>query len=195
MRRRLGALVLVPVLLLALAAPAAAKTPGWEHMRWVPEPLGAGSICGVDYVSMVPTGYVDFWFGPQDGLVAKSVQHWNGTMTFTAASGRSVMLRENDWRYVTDTYYADGTGYSEKARYVGTLEELTASDGKARLADTGTAVIRTENLFLDPQHFMLQVTEAHVSSLTGHTPIRASGFSVEDQGWAKECAFVQAHLK
>lgn len=193
MRRSLAALLLIPVLLVTLAAPAAAKAPGSTHVHWVPEPMGPGSACGVDYVSMVPTGYADFWFAPQDGPVSKSVQHWNGTMTFTAANGRSVTLRENDWRYVTDTYYEDGTGYSETARYVGTLEELTASDSRARIADTGTAVIATENLFAGG--IMIDVTETHVLALTGHVPMRASGFDTKTGGWTKECAFFKAHLQ
>ena len=199
MRRMLVMLVAIPVLAAALAAPVAAKAPGWDysgwaHLRYVPEAMGPGVICGVPYASMTATGYVDFWFEPMAAGVQRSVQHWDGALTFTAADGATVTAHEDDWRFVVDSYRADGTGYTEESRANGLLEELR-STGDRRLADAGQAITRIEYVFPIPGNtFWIEAMSVEVLSLHGTLPMRHSGYDLADGGWNAECAFFQACL-
>ena len=198
MRRMVSALIAALMLVSLTVAGASAATPqdtsGWTHFHWVPTDIPGGFNCGVAFVSEHPTGYVDFWSGPIDSHGRQhSVQHWNGTMTFTGPLGNTVTMRENDWRYISRTYTSDDMStFIEKTTYTGLLEKLTASDGAKALWDRGALMTKTDNVDLGGG--WVQINSMKIRAAVGHLPIRRSGFDLTLGAWNSECAFFAAHL-
>jgi hypothetical protein len=201
MRRRLFTLLVVaPALVAGLAAPAGASAAGndwsgWDHVHWVPTDVGPGLQCGVPFVSMHPTGFVDFWVGRVDAQgVQGQVQHWDGAMEFTGPTGSTVVVREDDWRFVTRTYTsADQSTYRETSRLTGLLEQLIGSDGARRVTDAGSLTMRTENVAVAPGWYVITSLETVQSA--GALPIRRGGYDLDLQGWTRECQYFVDHLK
>ena len=137
-------------------------------------------MCGVPYDTAVSGGWVDFWTGPTQGTTQRTIQHWNGTLTFARIGGRAVTIREDYWLYgVRD--FAAGT---ETDTSTGLVEELSATPAKTRLTDIGVAVTTTD----------LNTGSVTALKLLGKFPIRSSGYDATSWFWNAECSFFRTNL-